>query len=132
MWTAYLFLIGALRGVYRMPTSTTIPSLERIRAVAGQIAERFRPQKVILFGSYAYGHPTSDSDVDLLVLLDSSASTLQRAAIISKQIDHPFPLDIVVLSPSDWDEYLREGAVFPKLICEKGLVLYEANDPRVD
>jgi predicted nucleotidyltransferase len=93
--------------------------------VAGQIAERFHPQRVVLFGSYAYGHPTPDSDVDLLVLMEPGASTLQCAATISKEIDHPFPLDIVVLSPTDWEEYLKEGAVFPRQICEKGLVLYE-------
>jgi predicted nucleotidyltransferase len=83
---------------------------------------------VVLFGSYAYGRPTSDSDVDLLVLMESGASTLKCAATISKEIDHPFPLDIVVMNPLDWNEYLTEGAAFSKEIHEKGVVLYEAGD----
>ena len=106
-----------------MPSVPTKPNLRRIRAVAGQIVERFRPRRVVLFGSYACGQPTADSDVDLLVVLDADAPALGSAATISAAIDHPFPLDIVVLRSSDWEEYLREGAVFPTLVSEKGLVL---------
>jgi predicted nucleotidyltransferase len=114
-----------------MPKSVTRPSMEHIRAVVNQIVERFHPRKIVLFGSYAYGRPTLDSDVDLLVVLHSDSSTPQDAAVISQAIDHPFPLDIVVQGASDWEEYLQEGAIFARQVSEKGLVLYEASDARV-
>ena len=118
-------------GVYNMRKSVTQPNMQRIRAVAQQIVERFSPQRVVLFGSYAYGHPTADSDVDLLVVLDTTSSPLQSAATISKAIDHPFPLDILVMSPSDLQDYLRENAMFPRQIAERGIVRYETGHARV-
>lgn len=106
----------------------TRPSSEQIRAVAGQIVRQFYPRKVILFGSFAYGHPTEDSDVDLLVILDRERVTLHDVATISQAIDHPFPLDIIVQSSARWEADLREGASFAREISEKGKVLYEARD----
>jgi predicted nucleotidyltransferase len=107
------------------------PNLAQIRSVAQQIADQFHPQTIILFGSYAYGHPTADSDVDLLVVLDRPSATLHDAGTISQAIDHPFPVDLVVQGTADWDEWLREGALFAREVSEKGLVLYEAGDSRV-
>jgi len=107
-------------------------SLGDIRKVVQQIVERFRPEKIILFGSYAYGTPTRDSDVDLMVVMDTRENPLRMAGLISAAIDHPFPLDILVMSPSDLEEYLRERAVFPTQVVTRGLVLHEARDNRVD
>ncbi|HEV8716024.1 MAG TPA: nucleotidyltransferase domain-containing protein, partial [Candidatus Binatia bacterium] len=65
--------------------------LEDIRRITRQIVHQFHPQKVILFGSYAYGQPTKDSDVDLLVLMDRDEPPLHVAAKIAAAIAHPFP-----------------------------------------
>jgi predicted nucleotidyltransferase len=66
-----------------------------IRRFARQVGERFEPQKIILFGSYAYGTPHADSDVDILVIMPAR-NQLDQAVRISLEIDPPFPLDIIV------------------------------------
>lgn len=111
-----------------MVIQLTRPSPARIRAIASQIARQFHPRKIILFGSYAYGRPTPDSDVDLFVILDREAVSLHDAAVISQAVDHPFPLDIVVQSAARWEADLREGASFAREVSERGRVLYEAGD----
>jgi predicted nucleotidyltransferase len=55
-----------------------IATLDDIREIVQQIVERFRPQKVILFGSYAQGKPTKDSDVDLLVIMETNEQRFTR------------------------------------------------------
>ena len=101
-------------------------TLKDIREIVRQIVERFRPQKVILFGSHAQGRPTKDSDVDLLVVMDANEQTLHTAARISAAIDHPVPLDIIVFRPSDLEASLQRKGVFATEVMAKGVVLYEA------
>jgi uncharacterized protein len=101
-------------------------TLDDIREIVQQIAERFRPQKVILFGSYAQGTPTKDSDVDLLVIMETNEQALHAAARISAAIDHPFPLDILVFRPSELKASLERKGVFATEVMAKGLVLHEA------
>ena len=72
-------------------TSKTAVPLRDIQKIIQQIVERFSPQKVILFGSYAYGKPTEDSDVDLLVVMQTNENPMHVAGRISAAIDHPFP-----------------------------------------
>lgn len=103
-------------------------TLTDIQKIVQQIVDRFYPQKVILFGSCAYGQPTEDSDVDLLVVMETNEQPLHVAACISAAIDHPFPLDILVMRPSDLEEYLKERAVFATQAVAKGVVLYEAGN----
>lgn len=110
----------------------TTVTLKNIQEVVRQIVERFHPQKVILIGSYAYGQPTPDSDVDLLVVMETGENPLHTAAHIAASLAHCLPMDILVFQPADWEEYLREGAIFATHVATKGLVLYEASDPRVD
>lgn len=91
-----------------------------------QIAEHFHPEKVILFGSYAYGKPTSDSDVDLLVVMKTDENPLHTASRIAASIDHPFPLDIAVVTPSELEASLKRKGVFATEVITRGVVLYEA------
>jgi predicted nucleotidyltransferase len=98
-----------------------------IRRFARQVAERFRPDKIILFGSYAYGKPHADSDVDILVIMPTR-NQLDQAAQISIAIDPPFPLDIIVRTPHNLKWRLAEGDSFLLEITSKGKVLYEAAD----
>jgi predicted nucleotidyltransferase len=95
-----------------------------IRRFAHQVAERFQPDKVILFGSYAYGTPHADSDVDILVIMPCR-NQLDQAAKISLTVDPPFPLDIIVRKPHNLRWRLEEGESFHTEIVTKGKVLYE-------
>lgn len=101
-----------------------------IRRFARQVAERFQPDKIILFGSYAYGQPHEDSDVDILVVMPAR-NQIDQAARISLAIDRPFPLDIIVRTPKNMAWRLEEGDSFLQEIVSKGKVLYEKADEAV-
>ena len=101
-----------------------------IRRFARQVAERFQPDKIILFGSYAYGTPNADSDVDLLVVMPTWNQHSQRVKI-RMALTAPFPMDLLVRTPQELQMRLREGDAFLTEIVSKGKVLYEKLDPRV-
>jgi predicted nucleotidyltransferase len=88
-------------------TPVTVPGIQKI---VRQIVDRFHPQKVMLFGSYAYGQPTVDSDVDLLVVMETAENPMHMAGLISASIDHPFPIDILVMTPSRLEAHIKEKA----------------------
>jgi predicted nucleotidyltransferase len=107
-------------------------SLHAIRAVADRIAEHFQPEKIILFGSYAYGHPKPESDVDLLVIMDTPLRSRQQRLEISRALSpRPFPLDVVVRTPQELAERIAMGDLFLREITTRGKVLYERNRDRV-
>lgn len=112
-------------------TQTRVP-LKDIQKIVQQITESFHPQKVILFGSYAYGKATEDSDVDLLVVMETDENPLHVAARIAAAIDHPFPLDILVFRPSELEASWKRKGIFATELMTKGVVLYEARDSGVD
>jgi len=88
---------------------------------------------VILFGSYAYGQPTEDSDVDLLVVVvDTDEPPLHVAAKIAAMVDHPFPLDIIVHTPTEFAAAIQRKGVFATEVATKGITLYEAGNAGVD
>jgi predicted nucleotidyltransferase len=100
-------------------------NLNEIKKKAKVIAEKFDPEKIILFGSYATGNPTHDSDVDLLVIMNNGESTFQASVNISLAVKHSFPMDIIVRTPEEIDRRLSLGDFLLKEIMEKGKVLYE-------
>src|SRR5579884_3294648 len=104
--------------------SPNIP-LAAIRRFARQIAERFRPDKIILFGSYAYGTPHAESDVDLLVIMPAW-NEISKAVRIDLAFERPFSLDLIVMTPKHVERGLREEDWFVREIVGKGKVLYEA------
>src|SRR5262249_4311512 len=110
---------------YRYP-SPNIP-LAAIRRFARQIAERFHPEKIILFGSYAYGTPHEESDVDLLVIMPAR-DMVGQAIRIGLAFERPFAHDILVRTPAEIERGLREDDCdwFLREVMEKGKVLYEA------
>jgi predicted nucleotidyltransferase len=83
-----------------------------IRRFARQVAERFHPDKIILFGSYAYGTPHADSDVDILVIMPAR-NPLDQAFRIHWTIQPPFPLDIIVRTPHTLKWRLWGGCLEP-------------------
>jgi predicted nucleotidyltransferase len=102
------------------PVSQTLPVAVR------RIARTLRPQKIILFGSYAYGNPDPDSDVDLLVVMKTKASRVDRYIAVSELlIPRPFAVDIIVKTPRELKTALKQGDFFIEEIVSQGKVLYE-------
>jgi predicted nucleotidyltransferase len=105
---------------------------EQIQALSQHIAKKFQPNRIILFGSYAYGQPTEGSDIDLLVILPFEEPPVCKAIEIRREIKSPFPLDLMARTPKQIQQRLEMGDFFIQDILQKGLVLYEANHARVD
>jgi predicted nucleotidyltransferase len=101
-----------------------------IRRFARQVAERFQPDKIILFGSYAYGTPHADSDVDILVVMPCR-NQIDQAVKIHTLLLPPFPMDIIIRTPHNMAWRLAEGDSFLREITSKGKTLYEADDSRL-
>ncbi|NQX02629.1 nucleotidyltransferase domain-containing protein [bacterium] len=93
------------------------------------IVEQFRPQRVILFGSYAYGDPTPNSDVDLLVLKEihetsiAEATRIRRALRPLRHSVANLPLDLMVRDPEDFRQQVEKGGGFHTEIARRGIVL---------
>jgi predicted nucleotidyltransferase len=110
---------------YRYP-SPHVP-LAAIRRVERQISERFHPDKIILFGSYAYGQPHAESDVDLMVIMPTR-NVIEQAIRIDLAFERQFSLDVHVRTPYQIRQGLKEGDCdwFLREVMEKGKVLYAA------
>jgi predicted nucleotidyltransferase len=101
----------------------------QIRAVVDRIVEALHPEKVILFGSYAYGKPTIDSDVDILIVMESDERPAKRAYRAYKAIwGKSFPMDILVRTPMELAHRLEINDYFMEEVIERGQVLYERRD----
>src|SRR5258708_19058841 len=107
-------------------SSPNIP-LSAIRRFARQIAERFHPDKIILFGSYAYGTPHNESDVDLLVIMPAY-DVVNQAIRICMAFDRDFSLDLIVRTPRQMARWLKDDDWFLREIIENGKGLYQAAD----
>jgi predicted nucleotidyltransferase len=100
--------------------------MRAIHAVVKQIADKFQPEKIVLFGSYAYGKPRPESDVDLLVVMETSLRSRQQRLEISRALSpRPFPLDIIVRTPKVLEERIALGDIFLHEIMTQGKVVYE-------
>jgi predicted nucleotidyltransferase len=97
-----------------------------VQSYCDAVAQEFRPQKIILFGSYAYGQPTPDSDVDLLVILPFRGNDLTKAIQIRSRFDTPFPMDLLVRKPEFIATRLRERDMFVEEVMTQGRVMYES------
>lgn len=108
------------------PSTLQLPvKMKDIRNKVRTIAENFDPEKIILFGSYASGTPNPDSDVDLMVIINTESSTWELSVEISQLLKHSFPIDIIVKTPREIDRRLQQGDFFLRDIMENGKVLYE-------
>ena len=97
---------------------------EILAEVVRGIVSALRPEKVILFGSYVWGTPSSDSDVDLLVIMETNVRPADRYMAVSRLIrPRPFPLDIVVRTPDEIAQALEKGDSFIREIITQGRVL---------
>jgi len=100
----------------------------QIRAFSNAIAREFRPRMIILFGSYAYGKPTKDSDVDVLVIMPFNRTRGRKSLEIRQRVPADFPLDLIVRTPEFVAQRLAWGDCFMREILDKGDVLFEAAD----
>jgi predicted nucleotidyltransferase len=101
----------------------------QIRKFSQAVARRFHPEKIILFGSYAYGRPTEDSDVDLLVIMPRTRARGERMSVrIRHAVPRNFALDLLVRTPADVARRLRWGDGFLQEVMDKGEILYEAGN----
>src|SRR5437870_11385010 len=114
--------------VRRLP-SGRVPRAE-IRKYVRQVVEKFHPDKVILFGSHAYGRPDADSDVDLLVVM-AAANQINQAVRIGLSVPAPFPLDLIVRTPENLAYRLKWNDWFLREVVDRGIVLYDATDAGV-
>ncbi|MEO1391955.1 MAG: nucleotidyltransferase domain-containing protein [Cyanobacteria bacterium J06634_5] len=96
-----------------------------------RIARQFQPDQIILFGSYAYGEPTSESDVDLLVVMPLTRRSVHKEIEIRQAIRAPFALDLLVRSSQQTQQRLDMGDFFIRDVVDKGRVIYEADYARV-
>jgi len=104
-------------------------SRQKIRRYCDAIAREFKPKKIILFGSYAYGTPTEGSDVDVLVIMPHRRFQSRRPSLdIRRRISAGFPVDILVREPREIAKRLRWGDSFIAEVIQKGLVMYEAGN----
>jgi predicted nucleotidyltransferase len=109
------------------------PQIEdRLEDVTRRIVVACDPHRIILFGSYAYGHPSADSDVDLLIVMESDERPAARAMRVSRLLrPRPFPMDILVRTPEEIQRRLNMGDYFIREVIERGRILYERRDPSI-
>lgn len=103
----------------------------RLREIVRRIVERFDPERIILFGSYAYGAPTPHSDVDVFVVMESNQRPLTRIGAVSALFpDRDFPMDFIVRTSREVAELMEAGDPFTHEVIEKGRLLYAKNKRR--
>ena len=100
-----------------------------IEEMAEKIKVAYKPEKIILFGSYACGNPDRDSDIDFLIIKDTEERPIDRRVRVARIVSDPtrfIPFESIVLTPEELSERLKIGDQFVKEILEKGEVLYAA------
>lgn len=100
---------------------------QSIKNITDTIIQEFKPEKVVLFGSYAWGKPEKDSDVDLFIVKDDPKKNTREMAIDLEMIlfKRDIPLDLLVYKPDQVAKRLEINDPFIKKILRDGKVLYE-------
>ncbi len=102
---------------------------DTIQKILDKLVTGYAPQKVILYGSYAYGKPDRDSDIDLLIIKETTARFFDRMFTVRRILTDPgrsVPVEPIVLTPQEVSRRLAIGDQFIAEIMEKGKVLYAA------
>jgi predicted nucleotidyltransferase len=95
------------------------------RQITQKVVHAFQPKNIILFGSYAYGKPTADSDLDLLIVMESRDRPAERIRKVSDLFDpRPLPMDFIVLTPGEVRQRLSGFDPFLEEVLERGQTLY--------
>jgi predicted nucleotidyltransferase len=96
-----------------------------ITQLSDQIVRDFQPERIILFGSYAYGQPGPDSDVDLLVVLAFEGTGFRKSLEILNRLSPEFSVDLLARRPEDTARRYAEGDPLIREALDRGKVLYE-------
>ena len=97
-----------------------------IKTITDRIIETINPLKIILFGSYAYGTPTPNSDIDLFVLMESSEKPVRRRMALSKLfLNREQPIDLIVYTPIELAQKISHKDRFVSEVLNNGAVLYD-------
>ena len=103
-------------------------AIDRIEEFGRRIGREFGAEKVVLFGSYARGTVTEDSDVDLLVIGPFEGRSVDRSVEIRMKLRPRFPVDLLIRTAEKVQQRIQMGDEFRREILEEGKVLYEADD----
>ena len=95
----------------------------QIQDLVQEFKKKFNTGRVILFGSRAYGNPSKESDIDLLIVMETDLSVKQQAFLIRREITSTVPVDIIVRTPAQVDERIKIGDTFTKTAYETGIEL---------
>lgn len=99
-------------------------STREVNKIINQIKKSYKPEKIILFGSFAYGRPKENSDVDLVVIKRTKERAIRRMMRMAGIVKSPLGADILVYTPREWGEALKRGDFFVKEIANNGKVIY--------
>jgi predicted nucleotidyltransferase len=102
-----------------------LATFQEIDDFARRIGESFQPERVILFGSWACGEPTADSDVDLLVIMPFQGKAVRRAVEILLAVRPAFPIDLIVYTPEEAARRYQELDPLVREAIDRGRILYE-------
>lgn len=102
-----------------------LSSKKEIDKIVNQIVKGYKPEKVILFGSFANGNQKVDSDIDLAVIKKTKAGLADRLRKIAKVVKTWEALDVLVYTPQEWEDALEEDNYFIKEITKTGRIVYE-------
>ena len=119
-----------------MDTALSVPTIDTreripmqvITTLVQRIAAEFHPRQIILFGSYAYGKPRPESDVDLLVVMETQLKESEQALQIRRAVNVLFGLDLIVYTPENLAQRIAWGDSFLREITQQGVILYESTD----
>lgn len=100
-------------------------NLNQIQKLTQKIVKEFQPEKVILFGSQAWGKPEENSDVDLFIIKETDDTRKLAVKIDSFLFPRPFPIDLIVYKPTQVEKRKKLGDFFITNILNKGKILYD-------
>jgi len=107
-------------------------AMSSIKELVEQIAERFDPERIVLFGSYAYGNPGPDSDVDLLIIMHFEGKSFWKSLEIANLVNPSFSVDLLTRRPEDTEQRYALGDPVIREALDHGRVLYERCCSRMD
>ncbi|MDP2642463.1 MAG: nucleotidyltransferase domain-containing protein [Candidatus Peregrinibacteria bacterium] len=98
--------------------------LKKLKIVTQRIVENYDPEKIILFGSYAWGKPNKDSDFDILIIKNGKKNFLNEQQKVRRIVDGEIALDILIATPVEVQNRLKMGDFFFRDIINKGKYVY--------
>lgn len=96
-----------------------------IKSIADTIAKKYKPQKIILFGSFAYGKPNKASDIDMLIIKETTKKRIDRIKEVLFMTDNNVPFEPLIYTPKEIEDRISLKDYFIQTILNRGKVLYQ-------